>query len=84
MIPILPLSMIDVLDAPFPYLAGVMPHKLIDELGFGTDERYENENEVLRVDLDRGQIFVPNMQFSKTGGMPQLPISEYRQLKQRL
>lgn len=52
LIPILPLSMIETLDAPFPYFIGIEPTPLLDELDI--------EGDVIRVELDTGIIMVPN------------------------
>ena len=61
MIPILPLSKIDVLDAPFPYIIGVQPHPLIDSLGYGSTDMYETEFDGLKVDLDKSLIFATGL-----------------------
>lgn len=50
-IPILPLNMIDILDAPFPYLIGVEPNCNL--------EMVDIQNEVIRVELDYGQVITP-------------------------
>ncbi len=68
-IPILPKSMTDVLDAPFPFLIGVDPMILKEDV--------EIPNEVYRVDLDLGFI-------SPRDAKPKLPSKEYKTLKQRL
>lgn len=51
MIPILPANMIDVLEAPFPYLIGTLPNPGLEYL--------ELENDVLKVFLDDCNIVVP-------------------------
>lgn len=43
--------MIDILDAPFPYLIGVEPNERLQE--------FDLENEVVRVELDYGQVLSP-------------------------
>ena len=50
LIPILPLSMVETLDAPFPYLIGIEPTPLLEELDI---------DDVIKVDLDKGLIFTP-------------------------
>jgi hypothetical protein len=70
-IPILPRNMIDVLDAPVPFLIGIDPAILKD------DSCFEIPNEVYRVDLDMGFI-------SPRDAKPKLPSKEYKALKQRL
>jgi hypothetical protein len=51
MIPILPANMIDVLEAPFPYLIGTLPNPGLEYL--------ELENDVLKVFLDTCNVVVP-------------------------
>jgi hypothetical protein len=51
MIPILPMTMIDILDAPFPYFVGLEPNPNMDN--------YDLEQDVVRVDLDEGIIALP-------------------------
>jgi len=46
LIPILPQSMIDILDAPFPFLIGMEPNSGM--------EMFDLEHEVIRVELDYG------------------------------
>lgn len=63
--------MIDVIEAPFPYLIGIDPLMLKDQ------ESFEIPNEVFRVDLDSGFI-------SLRDAKPKLPSKEFKLLKQRL
>ena len=58
LIPILPLGMIETLDAPFPFLIGIEPTPLLDELDI--------EGDVIRVFLDDGVVMVPNDQLTGT------------------
>jgi hypothetical protein len=55
MIPILPANMIDVLEAPFPYLIGTLPNPGLEYL--------ELENDVLKVFLDNCNIVVPQDEY---------------------
>lgn len=70
LIPILPKSMTDVLDAPFPFLIGIEPFIIREDC-------FEINNEVYRVDLDNGSI-------SLRDSKPKIPSKEYKVLKQRL
>jgi hypothetical protein len=72
MIPILPMNMIEILEAPFPYFVGVQPNPSLETL--------EIENEVIRVDLDQGQIYIPDEQLQQSL-MPSLPFKESKMLK---
>ena len=49
LIPILPKGMIDILDAPVPFLIGIDSFII-------RDDNFEIPNEVYRVDLDNGSI----------------------------
>jgi hypothetical protein len=51
LIPILPLKMIDILDAPFPYFIGIEPN-----VGL---EMFDLEKEVIVIELDHGQVITP-------------------------
>ena len=51
LIPILPIGMIDALDAPFPFFIGIEPTHLLEEMDI--------ENDVVMVDLDNGKVNVP-------------------------
>lgn len=51
MIPILPMGMIETLDAPFPYFIGTEPTAMLDEFDF---------DDVIRVDLDNNVVYVPD------------------------
>ena len=75
LIPILPLTMIETLDAPFPYFIGIEPTPLLDELDI--------EGDVIRVELDTGIIMVPNDQLTGSH-IPQMPFRECKALKTRL
>lgn len=70
LIPILPKNMTDVLDAPVPFLIGIDPMIIKDDI-------FEIPNEVYRVDLDNGSI-------SLRDSKPKLPSKEFKILKQRL
>lgn len=69
LIPILPKAMMDVLDAPFPFLIGIEPFIIREDF-------FEISNEVYRVDLDNGSI-------SLRDSKPKVS-KEYKILKQRL
>ena len=75
LIPILPLGMIETLDAPFPFLIGIEPTPLLDELDI--------EGDVIRVFLDDGVVMVPNDQLTGTH-QPEMPFRERKALKTRL
>lgn len=51
MIPILPVQMTDILEAPFPYLIGIEPTNKLDYMDI--------ESEVLIVKLDTGEVTAP-------------------------
>jgi hypothetical protein len=51
LIPILPLGMIETLDAPFPYFIGTEPTPILEELDI---------DDLIRVDLDNNYIHVPD------------------------
>ena len=74
LIPILPSSMIDILDAPFPFIIGVDACH---------DSSYLDFEDVIRIDLDVGQVTTPE-EILLQSQMPKLPSKEGRQLKQRL
>jgi hypothetical protein len=70
LVPILPKSMIDVLDAPVPFLIGIETFIL-------KEEYIDIPGEVYRVDLDKGSI-------SLRDSKPKLPTKEFKILRQRL
>ena len=70
LIPILPKTMIDVLDAPVPFLIGIETFILKEDL-------VDIPQEVYRVDLDNGSI-------SLRDPKPKIPSKEFKILKQRL
>ena len=72
-IPILPLSMMGVIESPFPYFIGIDPN-ILKECDQG---QFEIPNDVYRVDLDSGYI-------SLRDSNPKVPSKEYKQLKQRI
>ena len=74
MIPILPMNMIDMLDAPFPYLVGVEPNPDLECLDI---------EDVVKVELDCAKIYLPDEMMMQSS-MPKMPGKEYRTLKQRL
>ena len=59
-----------VLEAPVPFLIGIDPNMIKDDID-------EIPNEVYRVDLDNGSISLRDTK-------PKLPSKEYKILKQRL
>ena len=67
LIPILPKSMTDVVDAPFPFLIGI-ERFVIDEVSVDIPQ------DVYRVDLDQGSISLRDIR-------PKLPNKEYKILK---
>jgi len=72
LIPILPIKMIEILDAPFPFLIGMEPTEAIQD--------FDIENEVIRVELDFGQVITPNDVLLQSQ-MPELPFKEHKILK---
>ena len=66
------MTMIDILDAPFPYFVGVEPNPNL--------ENYDLETEVIRVDLDEGIIALPTDMLMQSQ-MPKLPFKEHKSLK---
>lgn len=66
--------MIETLDAPFPYLIGVEPTPILEELDI---------DDVIRVDLDKGLVFTPQ-DLMMSSQMPKLPFALAKTLKQRL
>ena len=74
LIPILPLGMIETLDAPFPYFIGLEPTPMLDELDI---------DDVIRVDLDNNLVYVPDNQLMGSQ-MPKLPFALAKTLKTRL
>lgn len=75
LIPILPLSMIETLDAPFPFLIGIEPTPRLEELDI--------EGDVIRVYLDTGVVMVPNDHLTGSH-FPEMPFRERKALKTRL
>ena len=75
MIPILPMNMLAMLEAPFPYFVGVELNPNLEMLDI--------ENEVIRVELDTGTITTPDGMLLQTH-VPSLPFKEHKMLKQRL
>jgi hypothetical protein len=75
LIPVLPLNMIDILDAPFPYLIGMEPYPDL--------EMFDLENEVIIVELDYGVVKTPNDALMQSQ-MPKMPFKEHKMLKHRL
>lgn len=67
LVPILPKSMIDVLDAPVPFLIGIENYVL-------SEFQVDIPLEVYRVDLDNGSI-------SLRDAKPKLPSKEYKKLR---
>lgn len=76
LIPILPIKMIDILDAPFPYVIGVKQT--------GTElDNYDIDSEVIKVDLDCSHVFIPSDDLMQSN-MPNMPFKEHKTLKHRL
>lgn len=69
LIPILPISMTDILEAPFPYLIGIEPNQKMEWLDLDGD--------VLKVELDTSQIKLP-VDILMQSQIPQMPFKEYR------
>ena len=63
--------MIETLDAPFPYLIGVEPTPLLDELDI---------DDVIIVDLDKGLVTTPE-DILTSSQMPKLPFALAKTLK---
>ena len=66
--------MIETLDAPFPYLIGLEPTPMLEELDI---------SDVVRVDLDNNLMFVPDNEMA-CSQMPKLPFALAKTLKTRL
>jgi len=67
--------MIDIIDAPFPYIIGLDPQAPIED--------YDIQQEVTLVHLDFGQVTTPTDTLMQSN-MPRLPFREHKILKQRL
>lgn len=67
--------MIDILDAPFPYVIGMEPSPELDMLGV--------DNDVIRVDLDFDTITTPESVLIMSQ-IPKMPFREHKILKNRL
>ena len=67
--------MIETLDAPFPFLIGIEPTPLLEDMDI--------EGDVIRVELDTGIIMVPSEHFNGSH-IPELPFRERKALKTRL
>jgi hypothetical protein len=66
--------MIETLDAPFPYLIGMEPTLMLEELDI---------SDVVRVDLDNNLMYVPDNEMMGSQ-MPKLPFALAKTLKTRL
>ena len=68
--------MIETLDAPFPFLIGIEPTPLLDELDI--------EGDVIRVELDTGVVMLPADELGGSQHVPEMPFRERKALQTRL
>ena len=64
--------MVETLDAPFPFLIGIEPTPLLDELDI--------EGDVIRVELDTGVVMLPGDELGASQHVPEMPFRERKAL----